>query len=618
MPLAGRPRTRSLFAAVLTACGLLALASAPSALAHAQLLGTSPVSGTTVPVQPSEVIFKFNQNVGGTAGAVRVYNAQGDEVDNLDVSHPDGNEHWMGVGLKPHLPDGTYTGTYRVISADTHIVYGGLVFNVGHAGAAPRYTVAGLIGRNEAGHVTKVAFGVVRALDYLSIALMIGGLAFLYAVWASALGALAGPEPRWTAASDGFARRAWRLLSVAVVVGVVVSLLGVLLQGATAAGVSLWSSLRGPILESTLESRFGWVWGVRALDWVLLGAVLLGARAAGRDPVPRLAYGDAAPAGLDAGADGEGPPRPTVTRPPGWLLAVLGLGCAYLAITPALAGHASIQSPTGLFFPSDVIHVLAASVWVGGIACLLLALPAATRRLEGPERTRLLFGTLRRFSPLALASVIAIAVTGAVQAYIDVRSLHGLLHTTYGLLILAKTALLGALVVIGWMNRERLIPALRRIAAAGGEPRQAGVLARRTLRGELLLMMCVFGVTAALISYAPPIDAASGPFSTNTSLGPALLEMTVEPAKVGLNTIHLYLIDAKTGVQYTATKELTATARLPSKHIGPLPLKASLAGPGHYILTSAVLSPGGTWAIEIVDRVSEFEQFTRVVKVPVS
>ena len=97
------------------------------------------------------MIFQFNQNVGGTAGAVRVYNAQGDEVDDLDVSHPDGNEHWMGVGLRPHLPDGTYTGTYRVISADTHVVYGGLVFSIGHPGAAPKYTVAGLIGRNEAG-----------------------------------------------------------------------------------------------------------------------------------------------------------------------------------------------------------------------------------------------------------------------------------------------------------------------------------------------------------------------------------------------------------------------------------------------------------------------------------
>ena len=97
------------------------------------------------------MIFKYNQNVGGTLGAVRVYNAQGDEVDNLDVSHPEGQEHWMGVGLKPGLPDGTYTATYRVISADTHIVYGGVVFNIGHAGAAPHGTVAGLIGRNKSG-----------------------------------------------------------------------------------------------------------------------------------------------------------------------------------------------------------------------------------------------------------------------------------------------------------------------------------------------------------------------------------------------------------------------------------------------------------------------------------
>ena len=132
------------------------------------------------------MIFEFNQNVGGTLGAVRVYDAQGNEVDDLDVSHPDGNEHWMGVGLKPGLPDGTYTATYRVISADTHIVYGGLVFSIGHPSAAPKVTVAGLIGRNESGEVTRVAFGVVRALDYLSLALMVGGLAFLFFAWSPA------------------------------------------------------------------------------------------------------------------------------------------------------------------------------------------------------------------------------------------------------------------------------------------------------------------------------------------------------------------------------------------------------------------------------------------------
>jgi copper transport protein len=616
----GHWRARLLLGFVLAVCAPLVFAA--SASAHAQLLGTSPTSGSTVPTQPKEVIFEFNQNVGGTLGAVRVYDAQGNEVDNLAVSHPDGNERWMGVGLKSGLPDGTYTATYRVISADTHIVYGGLVFSIGHPGAAPKFTVAGLIGRNKSGKVTAIAFGVVRALDYMTIALMVGGLAFLLLAWLPALAANAGSEPRWMAASDTFKARLGRLLTIAVVGGLVVSVLGVLLQGASAAGVSLWGSLKGAIVENTLESRFGEVWGTRAIDWLLIGALLLAVKVARRNATqgPSGAGKDPAP----AAADGAGPltqAQPTrtaaVRRPSTALIVPLALACAYLAITPALAGHASIQSPTELFFPSDALHVLAASVWVGGIACLLLVLPGATRRLDGPERSRLLLATLARFSPLALCSVIAIAITGTIQAYIDVRSVEGLLHTTYGAIVIAKTALLATLVGFGWVNRERVIPALRRIVGEDRPPGSVGALARRTMRGELLLMLSVFGLTAALITYAPPIDAASGPFSINTTIGQAELEMTVEPAKVGLNTIHMYLIDAKTGVQFTATKELTATARLPSKGIGPLSLKASLAGPGHYILSSAVLSPGGTWNIEIVDRTSEFEQYTRVVKVPI-
>ncbi len=130
-------------------------------------------------------------------------------------------------------------------------------------------------------------------------------------------------------------------------------------------------------------------------------------------------------------------------------------------------------------------------------------------------------------------------------------------------------------------------------------------------------MIAVFGVTAALISYAPPIDAASGPFSINTSLGPAELEMTIEPARVGINTAHIYLINARSGTQFTQTKELTATARLPAKGIGPLPLKANAAGPGHYILSSAELTPGGTWEIELTDRVSEFQEYTKTISVPI-
>ena len=76
-----RPGLVALAAAL---AGAALLIAAPSALAHAQLLGTSPASGT-VATQPAEVTFKSPGR-----GDVRVL-----DVSLLDVSHPEGHGHWM-------------------------------------------------------------------------------------------------------------------------------------------------------------------------------------------------------------------------------------------------------------------------------------------------------------------------------------------------------------------------------------------------------------------------------------------------------------------------------------------------------------------------------------------
>ena len=286
-------------------------------------------------------------------------------------------------------------------------------------------------------------------------------------------------------------------------------------------------------------------------------------------------------------------------------------------MTPALAGHASIQSPVWAFFPSDVLHVLAASIWVGGIAMIVFALSRATRPLEPPARTRVLLEVLGRFSPLALAAVVTLAVTGIVQAYIDVRSLNALTHTTYGELVLLKTGLLGLLIGLGAVNRERVLPTLRRALAGGSSPGAVGRLLRDTTRGELATMAAVFGVTAALVSFAPPIDAAAGPFQANVALGPAELEALIEPDRAGIYQMHLYLIDARTGAPYRQSKHLSVTASLSAKGIGPLTETAYPTGPGHYTVADATLSPPGTWSVTITDRVSLFQEYSVTLRVPV-
>jgi copper transport protein len=119
------------------------------------------------------------------------------------------------------------------------------------------------------------------------------------------------------------------------------------------------------------------------------------------------------------------------------------------------------------------------------------------------------------------------------------------------------------------------------------------------------------------VSYPPPDSLAAGPFAATASLGPLRLEATVDPARVGPNALHLYLLRASDGAPSRTTKELTVTLSLPGKGIGPLPAKAREAGPGHYVVDALQLVPGGDWRLHVTSRVSEFDQYDTTLTVPV-
>ena len=150
---------------------------APGAHAHAILEQTSPARGITVERQPEQVAFRFSEPVEGSFGAVRVFDNRGERVDDGELIRPVGDES-VGVKLRTGLPEGTYTATYRVISADAHPIAGGFVFSIGKAGAAGK-SVSELTAGSEVGTVTETAFGIARGVTYASIALAIGCLVFL-------------------------------------------------------------------------------------------------------------------------------------------------------------------------------------------------------------------------------------------------------------------------------------------------------------------------------------------------------------------------------------------------------------------------------------------------------
>ncbi len=155
-----------------------------------------------------------------------------------------------------------------------------------------------------------------------------------------------------------------------------------------------------------------------------------------------------------------------------------------LVPAPSLAGHALDPGRPRIEVVVDVLHVAAASLWLGGLVALALAL----RVREGRA------ATLRRFSNLALASVLLLAATGVIRALSELDSVSQVWTTGYGQVLIVKTGLLTALIAIGWINRYRLVPRL----SLGG--------LRRSVAAELALFAGLVAAVALLTDLRPGRD----------------------------------------------------------------------------------------------------------------
>ncbi len=615
-------------AVALAVAGLLLVPAAASA--HATLEGTAPARGAKLGQAPSEVRFRFDESVEASFGALRVFDAHGRAVQAGAAFHPGGRGNVVAVRLKPGLGRGAYTATYRVISADGHPVSSGFVFTIG-AAAGPAETVDQLLAGSGTGQVTSTAQAVARAVQYGAIALGLGTVIFLAFCWAPARG-------RWPAAAVPFRLRTNRLLSVAVLAGLASAAAAVVLEAATGLGASFWSALHWSDIRQTLETRFGTVWGLGFAAWLVAGGLLIlrGGPAADAPPQPPDAGGDEPPREGDAVADRSGgppvpvgageasrgvavlarPPAPPVSAPvrgPDRGLALVAVPLLALALLPAFGGHGTEQPPVAVMAPANILHVLAVSAWLGGVAVLVLALRTATRSVPDAERAPLLATVVGRFSALATVALPVLLLTGVAQAIVEVRTFPHLVDTGFGRAVLIKVVLAVGIAALGYANRARNLPALR----AADSPGRAGLLLRRALRRELALGIGALAATGALSGYAPSIAASSGPFAQDVLLGPIRAEVTVDPAKAGANEAHLYLFDRRTGAPFTRTKELRVTAALPSHGIAPLPLTPHVAGPGHYVIEGATFGAAGDWKVTLTDRVSDFDEYVTHFSVPI-
>lgn len=431
-------------AALVAGVAVFALVAAEPASAHAVIETTTPEYRQRVERAPRTVVIRFDQSVKVLPGSIRVFSAGGRVV---SLSARQLGPRALEARLL-RLPRGAYTVRWRAISgADGHVVSGLYTFGVRVPAPEPTESF-GAGGPTTAEHV-------VRWLYFLSLALLVGGLAFRLVV-------LRGPLP------PRVERRFYAVCGAGVLGALECGVVAFLLRSEGAlqlpAGRFLYADL-SPIAGGT---RFGVAVMVMTLGLALVATLLVLAWLSDRTSLL-------------------------------WPALVLGAG---FASGLSLSGHqAGEPNSSWLSQLADFVHLSAAMLWLGGLVQLAVVVwPLA------PELRRRAFLGFARLAPVLIGAVVA---AGVYMSVLRLPHLSDLWQESYGRVLLVKLALVGLALAWGGAHHFFVRPVLER--GGGG-----GTRVRRSLVGESAVAMSILLVAAVLVDSKPPAPEPAPPSQAAT------------------------------------------------------------------------------------------------------
>ncbi|MFY9805855.1 MAG: FixH family protein [Pseudonocardiaceae bacterium] len=549
-------------------CAVLGLlAGAGSASAHAVLISTDPGQGAVVATVPATVSLTFGEPVVAAADGIRVFGPDGAEVDDGRTTHL-GRSEILGVGLRRgnHQPQGTYTVSWRVISADSHPVAGAFTFSVGHPSPSRAPAAAQPSGSTTVGAV----YAIVRAAAFAAYALLVGSIAFVLLCWPGAI-----------------ARRDVRRVVVVGWAGLLATTMAtLLLQGSYGNGLGIDRLFDSAIISETLDSRLGTALTARLLLLGLAGGYLV------------LLCGWLSHVGR---------------RGRGWFGA-LGVAMALgLAATWAAADHAAVGVQPALALPVDIVHLLAMGVWIGGLATIVVVLrPADTTPAAPPPRA------MPRFSSIATGSIATLIATGSYQSWRQLGSWSAFGSTDYGRLLLIKLTVFAVLLAVALRSHRaarewRTAP----LHSTGLHSTPLTSTLRSSVLAEAALGAVVLGVTAMLVNAEPGRTATAAQsgsahqvlrYDTGGPNGRGQLVIDVDPAAAGPNSVRITVEDPRGAPREVA--ELHSTMTLTTRQLGPFVMALQHTAPGGYVANGIQLPYRGTWQLRVTVRSSDIDETT--------
>lgn len=514
-------RVRRLMFAVVVIL-ICVLVPVTGASAHGELLGSEPAASSVLAESPTQIVLYFNESIEPVFGNIRILDPTGHEVINNDA-HRDSGNHSIVRTSTPLLGDGTYVVVWRVTSADGHPVQGAFPFYLGTQQDGATELVTTYLHSYHADPSGSRVSTLLRWVVFVGVIVLIGSLILT--------GILIRPtdlDPRSAIVVWG----AWLFAFIGSAESLIV-------YGPIATCTSL---LNLSLLPDTLRTAFGQATVIRM---ALLGAtaVLVYLR---RRLSHRL-----------------------------WRVMTMLLSVGILA-TLSLSGHPVVQHPAAFSVVIDMVHLLAVSMWIGGIAVLALG----GRSLSTDKGSAL----VRRFSSIAPWAVLAIVVTGVIQAWVMMDGFGSVLSTTYGRTLIVKTTAVAVLVSLGLLSRWTL-------------QRNGPASVKRVVGIELVIGLMIIAISALLVGTPPRPAQATVPFTATLVRASVIADVTITPTRVGQAEVHI-LVTPPGGA---LGQVISASARmsLPERNIPNIPIELIKIGPNHF--TGIVnIAYAGTWELEVL------------------
>ncbi len=554
---------------------LLSVPSAPAA-AHAFLASSDPAANAVLPTAPPTVTLRFTEALEPSYSRADLFDQTGKQVPGA-TSAVSTDPLTLTVTLPASLSNGTYSLLWRTLSAaDGHTAQGYLPFTVGTL--ADVRVVVPPVPERSVSILPSWALPATRWLALLGLAMVVA----IWPVWLFVIRPAAAPVwqvgPKLTRRVRGYAVGAAIVATIANLDLLLAQALSITAPGALASGVT-----------STLtDTHFGNWWLIRMGLLLIWAVVVLGA--AWWWPWRRRA------------------------------LALLGLVISAILPLPfAMTSHAGAE-PQGqtMALASDYAHVLAASLWIGGLFVLVVALVPTLPKLTAAGRRAVLGRAIPRFSLLALSAWGVLGLTGIYAAWLQVGNLPALVETAYGQTLVVKLALIVPLLCLGAFNLlfvTRRLRLARTVEQIEGGSRHFLV----ALTAETVIVTLLLGVVGMLVG-TPTARQVMEQEAQQRRIPLAAdgqsASLILMPGTVGPN--HYRLEVSNGGLQGARGGDATLRFELPDRQTGQIDVPLQSVPPGGYEAHGSELAFPGAWQIQATVRIPGQPDWVATATVPIS